>query len=147
MPFLENEKVKRATLELEPAVSLGATWMAPSDQRNFIGLATVQALALLLMSAFLAGIQEQAVSEAKDSGKSVTKWLSAQIRQLFEGESPQLESVEADAEAGAAAYSEDKANTAEAMVVSVLVTMMPETDAKSLAQSVRVSVEANVIKE
>lgn len=146
MSFFEQASTKAAVRQLEPNVSMASTWMAPPDQRNFISPEMIQALAMVLMGAFLAGVQEQALGEAKEMGKGVVKWLSSQIRRVFDGAPAELDEIEAAAEVGAKSLSEDAATKAEAMVVRVLVDMMPEADAQSLARSVRVSVETNFVR-
>jgi len=130
---------------LVPAVSSASTWMAPPEQRNFIGLGVVEGIAGVLVVQFLAGIQEQANAEAKAAGVSLTKWAANQIRALFSGKPATPEAKSAEAEAGKAAYDKDKADASERLVVSVLVEMMPEANATKLAHSVRVSVEQHIV--
>jgi hypothetical protein len=130
---------------LVPDVSAASTWMAPPDQRNFIGLGVVEGIALVLVTQFLAGIQEQAKKEAKEAGVSVTKWAADQIRGLFSGKPATPEEKSAEADAGKAAYDKDKADASEQLVLRVLVEMMPVANATNLAHSVRVSVEQHIV--
>jgi hypothetical protein len=149
-----NQETKTTLEDIRVAAAGDLEWFAPPDRKQFLGVETLTAFALILLSSFLAGMKKAAEDKAEDLGKTVFRYLWEAITDLFAGKKTgkaeaDVDKESADAVAAVASLTEtarnDALNTVEGELKQVLLKNLSPVRANRLAKSVRGSIEKHLL--
>jgi hypothetical protein len=82
-----TDERENAVADVQIQVARQITWFQPPDERHMDPVSFVAGLATVLVTAFLAGFQEEASAAAKSAGHEGFRWLEKFVVSFFHDES------------------------------------------------------------
>jgi hypothetical protein len=70
-----TEGLKEASAEVQQGLAREMTWFLPADAKNMDTVSLIVGFAGVLVSAYLAGFQEEALKTARQTGRKSFRWL------------------------------------------------------------------------
>ena len=136
--------------DMRPALSEPLMWLVPENERHFDGGAILSGFALLLVTSFLAGFQEEAVKQAKGAGAVAARWLAERLKSLAGSQEEVPAEVKSRAEEASRmtlrpAEREVALDGTEATIRDVLGQSMPPDQAAEVARKLRDVVAKRVL--
>ena len=78
--------IDAAVIDVRLELAKQAAWMTPEGEKRFDPVGVVEAFATALLTAYLAGFTGEATKIAKESGQRTARYLEAQFKRLFAGQ-------------------------------------------------------------
>ncbi len=137
-----------ALADLQPDMVEAAMWVVPENERHFEPISFVSGLGLVLLTAFLAGFQEEASRHARAFGGDAATWLAGKLKSIatIAEPSPQIEAAAREGASLLRSPDPDPAalDASEAAIAAALAEHLPPDQARGMAARLRQAAVAHM---